>query len=181
MIYSKFFISQEFLEKVHEEESKKFKIVDTMLRSLYKDQRLELLVEEIKTQLDTNCHSVKYTITDEQSEESGINEKSASKLILDYLSNGLLRPPDSTDMKSPTVHSVSTEGTYDIPEEYLNELERTIAKSKESITEFVETQLMKYEEDLKEIWNSELNFILDLYNVKYDEKNIFFYQIQTFI
>ncbi|XP_074033953.1 uncharacterized protein isoform X2 [Leptinotarsa decemlineata] len=163
----------EFLEKVHEEESKKFKIVDTMLRSLYKDERLELLVEEIKTQLDTNCHSVKYTITDEQSEESGINEKSASKLILDYLSNGLLRPPDSTDMKSPTVHSVSTEGTYDIPEEYLNELERTISKSKESITEFVETQLMKYEEDLKEIWNSELNFILDLYNVKYDEKNIF--------
>lgn len=64
---------------------------------------------------------------------------------------------------------MSSEQAYSSAEEFLHVLEDTLHMTKTKMEEFVEQNMMKALEDFKNIWDSEIRYILSLYKVKYDE------------
>ncbi|KAG5864999.1 hypothetical protein JTB14_006496 [Gonioctena quinquepunctata] len=96
--------------------------------------------------------------------ESDITEvKSTSKHTSDNLKGSYPNIKlSNTKTETQSISSSSTDTIYNSPEDYLDDLKRTLERNTQRITEFVDIDLIKYNTDFKEIWNSEINFMKNL-------------------
>lgn len=164
---------KEYLDTVTEETKTEIEKLSNTLPILARDEIIYEITEHLLIQIKTKRSLLNTIVSEIKTDESSNMpfKDSVIKHIYNYFQNSTneIKPCQTQTKAAPSLVTVSSEQAYSSAEEFLNVLEETLHMTKTKMEEFVEQNMMKALEDFKNIWDSEIRYILSLYKVKYDE------------